>query len=114
MRALECCNARTLKICNRSYGYQSKVESFILATTRSSQNKRFHFTLVKHTASKSCESRVLEWRERANNLLSMKAELAKRLTAWGPGARSRAPGGVSGVEPPAGVQGAVPLEALEF
>ena len=46
----------------------------------------------------------------------MKAERAKRaerLTAWGPGARLRAPGGVQG-QSHGGVQGAAPPEALGF
>ena len=46
-------------------------------------------------------------RIRANNLLSMKAERAERLTAWGPGARSRAPGGVQG-QSPGGPGGSAP------
>ena len=48
---------------------------------------------------------------RANNLLSMKTERAKRaerLTAWGPGARSRAPGGVQGQSPGGGPGGRAP------
>ena len=45
---------------------------------------------------------VLVRRVRANNLLSMKAKRAERLTAWGPGARSRAPGGVQGQSPGGG------------
>ena len=46
---------------------------------------------------------ILVRRVRANNLLSMKAERAKRAerqTAWGPGARSRAPGGGPGGRAP--------------
>ena len=39
-------------------------------------------------------------RVRGKNLLSMKAERAERLTAWGPGARSRAPGGGPGGSAP--------------
>ena len=53
---------------------------------------------------------VLVQRVKADNLLSMKAERAKRaecLTAWGPGARTRAPGLVQG-QSPAGVQGRRP------
>ena len=49
-------------------------------------------------------------------LLSMKAERAQRaerLTAWGPGARLRAPGGVQG-QSPGGVQGAAPRKLLGF
>ena len=50
-------------------------------------------------------------RVRAKNLLSMKAERAKRaerLTAWGPGTRSRAPGGVQGQSPGGGPGGSAP------
>ena len=50
-------------------------------------------------------------RVRAKNLLSMKAEWAKRaerLTAWGPGARLRAPGGVQGQSPGGGPGGSAP------
>ena len=43
-------------------------------------------------------------------LLSMKAE---RLTVWGPGAHSRAPGRVQG-QSPGGTQGAAPPVALRF
>ena len=63
-------------------------------------------------------------RVRGNNLLSMKAERAERLTAWGPRAHLRAPGGVQGPaqgplvgsrgRAPAGVQGAAPPEAPGF
>ena len=51
---------------------------------------------------------VLVRRVRAKNLLSMKAERAERLTAWGPGARSRALAGSRGRAP------AGPPEALGF
>ena len=36
-------------------------------------------------------------------LLSMKAERVERLTAWGPGAHLRAPGGVQGQSPGGGL-----------
>ena len=52
-------------------------------------------------------------RVRGKNCLSMKAERAERLTAWGPGARSRAPGGVQG-QSPGGGPGAAPPEAPGF
>ena len=51
---------------------------------------------------------ILVRRVMAKNLLSMKAERAKRaerLMAWGPGARSRAPGGVQGQSPGGGPGG---------
>ena len=51
------------------------------------------------------------WRVRGKNLLFTKAERAKpaeRLTAWGPGARSRAPGGVQGQSPGGGPVGSAP------
>ena len=48
---------------------------------------------------------LLVRRVRANNLVSMKAE---RLTAWGPGARPRAPGGVQGQSPGGGPGGSAP------
>ena len=51
---------------------------------------------------------VLVRRVKANNLLSMKAERAERLTAWGTGARSRAPGGVQGQSPGGGQGGSAP------
>ena len=51
---------------------------------------------------------VLERRVRANNLLSMKEERVERLTAWGSGARSRAPGGVQGQSPGGGPGGSAP------
>ena len=55
---------------------------------------------------------VLVRRVRANNnLLSIKVDLAKRaerLTAWCPGARSRAPGGVQGQSPSGGPGGSAP------
>ena len=41
-------------------------------------------------------------------VLSMKAKRAERLTAWGPGARSRAPGGVQGQSPGGGPGGSAP------
>ena len=44
-------------------------------------------------------------RVRGKNLLSMKAE---RLMAWGPWARSRAPGGVQGQSPSGGPGGSAP------
>ena len=50
-------------------------------------------------------------RVRGKNLLSMKAERAKRaerLTAWVPGARSRAPGGVQGQSPGGGPGSSAP------
>ena len=50
-------------------------------------------------------------RVRAKNLLSIKAKQAKRaecLTAWGPGVRSRAPGGVQGQSPGGGPGGSAP------
>ena len=50
---------------------------------------------------------VLVRRVRAN-LVSMKAEQAERLTAWGPGAPSRAPGGVQGQSPGGGPGGSAP------
>ena len=51
---------------------------------------------------------VLVRRVMAKNLLSMKAERAERVTAWGPGARSRAPGGVQGQSPGGGPGGSAP------
>ena len=57
---------------------------------------------------------VLVRRVGANNLLSVKAERAKRaerLTAWGPGARSRALAG-SRAEPRRGSRGAAPPDQV--
>ena len=84
--------------------------------------RQYNYVLFFNCTSQSAFSKlrrpvrmnlVLVRRVRAKKLLSMKAERVEHLTAWGPGARSRALGGVQGQSPGSSPGGST-LEAFGF